>query len=81
MMKAWIAALALGLAAPAFANPGDTNKDIKDSAANTVDDAKDKLHTDSGADKSKRHAKKSARNAKKKARQTKNSVKDSLGLK
>jgi hypothetical protein len=81
MKNGIIAALALGLAVPAFAKPGDTNKDIKDSASNTVDDAKDKLGTDSGTAKTKRHTKKAARNAKKTARQTKNSAKETVGIK
>ncbi len=37
--------------------------------------AKDALHTDSGTDKAKRHAKKKVRNAKKQARATKNEAK------
>ena len=74
MLKGMIAALAIGLALPAFAE-SDTAKDIKDSAANATDSAKDALHTDSGAEKTKRHAKKKMRNAKKQARATKNEVK------
>jgi hypothetical protein len=41
-----------------------------------VDDAKDKLGTDSGTSKAKRHAKKAARNTKTKARHTKNDAAD-----
>lgn len=81
MKKGIVAALMLVLAAPAFANRGDTGKDVKDSAQNAVDDAKDKLHTDSGADKTRRHAKRAARDTKKKARHTRNDVKDALGVK
>ena len=74
MLKGIIAALALGLALPAFAE-SDTAKDVKDNAANVTDSAKDTLHTDSGVEKTKRHAKKSVRNAKKDARHKKNAVK------
>jgi hypothetical protein len=81
MLKGIITALALGLALPAFANKGDTNKDIHDAAADTVDNAKDKLGTDSGADKAKRHIDKSGRSAKRKARHTKNNVKKDMGIK
>ena len=75
MLKGIIGALALAIAMPAFAE-SDTKKDIDNSAKNTVDDAKDKLHTDSGTAKTKRHMKKAARNANAKARHTKNDVKD-----
>ena len=82
MLKGIIAALALGLfALPAMANKGDTNKDIHDAAADTVDNAKDGLHTDNGADKAKRHMDKSARSTKRKARHTKNNIKRDLGIK
>jgi hypothetical protein len=74
MLKGMIAALAIGLALPAFAE-SDKVKDVKDTAANATDSAKDALHTDSGANKTKRHAKKNVRNAKKQARATKNDVK------
>jgi hypothetical protein len=74
MLKSMIAALAISLALPAFAE-SDKVKDVKDTAANATDSAKDALHTDSGADKTKRHAKKAARNTKKQARATKNEVK------
>jgi gas vesicle protein len=76
MLKAIIGTIALALAAPAFAE-SDTKKDVDNSVRNTVDDAKDKLHTDSGTAKAKRHAKKAARNTKTKARHTKNDVKNS----
>jgi len=49
---------------------------VDNAAKNTVDDAKDKLGTDSGTAKAKRHAKKAARNTKNKARHTKSDVKD-----
>ena len=81
MLKGIVAALALGLALPALANKGDTNKDIKDAASDTVDSAKDGLHTDSGADKAKRHMDKSGRSTKRKARHTKNNMKRDLGIK
>jgi len=82
MLKGIIAALALGLfAMPALANKGDTNKDIHDAAADTVDNAKDGLHTDKGADKAKRHMDKGARATKHKARHTRNNVKNELGIK
>jgi hypothetical protein len=74
MLKGIIAALALGIALPAFAE-SDTKKDMKDTAENAKDTAKDKLGTDSGAEKTKRHAKRKARNVKKDARQKKNEVK------
>lgn len=80
-MKGIIAALALGLALPAFADRGDTNKDIKDATNDAVDTAKDKLGTDSGTAKAKRHAKKAARDTKRKARHTRNNVKRDLGVK
>ncbi len=75
MLKGIIGALALALAAPALAD-NDKVKDVDNSMKNTVDDAKDKLGTDSGTAKAKRHAKKAARNAKTKARHTKNDAKD-----
>ena len=81
MLKAIIAALTLGLAAPAFADKGDTNKDIKDAAKDTGDKAKDALGTDSGVTKAKRHADKDSRAMKRKARHTKNNVKKDLGVK
>jgi hypothetical protein len=81
MRNAIIAALALGLAMPALANRGDTNKDIKDGAADAVDNAKDTLHTDKGVDKVKRHAKKGMRDTKRHARHTRNKVKSELGIK
>src|SRR5438552_10581361 len=71
-MKGIIAALALGLALPAFAEKGDTTKDIKDAANDTADNVKDRLGTDSGSARLKRHAKKAARDANRKARHTKN---------
>jgi hypothetical protein len=74
MRKGIIAALAMGLALPVFAE-SDTVKDVKDGAANATDTVKDKLHTDSGADKTKRHAKRKIRNAKKDARHMKNDAK------
>jgi hypothetical protein len=74
MLKGIIGALALALAAPAWAE-SDTKKDVDNAAKNTVDDAKDKLHTDSGMAKAKRHAKRAARNANAKARHTKNDAK------
>ena len=58
-----IAALAMGLALPVFAE-SDTGKDVKD-----------KLGTDSGAAKTKRQAKRKTRNAKKDARHMKNDAK------
>lgn len=76
MLKAIIGALALALATPALAD-NDKAKDVDNSMRNTVDDAKDKLGTDSGTSKAKRHAKKAARNTKAKARHTKNDVKSS----
>ena len=81
MLKGIIAAMALGMALPALADKGDTNKDIKDAAADTVDNAKDKLGTDSGADKAKRHMDKGTRGAKRKARHTKNNIKKDMGVK
>src|SRR5207248_3617723 len=69
-----IAALAMGLALPVFAE-SDTVKDVKDNTANATDTVKDKLGTDSGAEKTKRHAKRKMRNAKKDARQMKNDAK------
>src|SRR5258708_32519978 len=79
MLKAIVAALALGFAVPALADKGDTKKDIKDAAADATDKVKDTLHTDKGADKAKRHMNKSARAAKRKARHTKNNVKVAIG--
>jgi hypothetical protein len=76
MLKGIIGALALAVAMPAFAE-SDTKKDVDNSVKNTVDDAKDKLHTDSGTAKTKRHMKKAARNANAKARHTKKDVKES----
>jgi len=81
VLKGIVAALALGLALPALADKGDTNKDIKDATSDTVDNAKDKLGTDSGADKAKRHMNKNARATKRKARHTKNNVKKDMGIK
>jgi len=69
-----IAALAMGLALPVFAE-SDTVKDVKDNTANATDAVKDKLGTDSGAEKTKRHAKRKMRNAKKDARHMKNDAK------
>jgi hypothetical protein len=60
-------ALSLAMAAPAFAE-SKAVKDTKDGAADKVDDAKDTLHTDSGAKKAKRHVKKGVRDTKKTAR-------------
>jgi hypothetical protein len=74
MKKGIIAALVMGLALPVFAE-SDTMKDAKDNAANATDAVKDTLHTDSGAEKAKRHAKRKMRNAKKDARHMKNSAK------
>jgi hypothetical protein len=78
MLKGIIGALALALATPALADSklNDKAKDVDNSMKNTVDDAKDKLGTDSGTAKAKRHAKKAGRNTKAKARQTKNDAKD-----
>src|ERR1700687_5555090 len=75
MIRAIIAALALGFAVPALADKGDTNKDVQDKAADTVDNAKDALHTDSGKDKAKRHVDRSGRDVKRKVWHTKNDVK------
>ena len=74
MRKGIIAALAIGLALPVFAE-SDTMKDVKDNTANATDSVKDTLHTDSGAEKTKRHAKRKMRNAKKDARHMKNDAK------
>jgi hypothetical protein len=74
MLKGIIGAIALALALPVYAQ-SDKMKDADNSMKNTVDDAKDKLGTDSGTDKAKRHAKKAARNTKAKARHTKNDAK------
>ena len=63
MRKGIIAALTMGLALPVFAE-SDTVKDVKDNTANATDTVKDKLGTDSGAEKTKRHAKRKMRNAK-----------------
>jgi hypothetical protein len=77
MKMGMMAALVLGLAAPAFAQ-SDTAKDVDNSIKDGVDKAKDSLHTDSGVDKAKRHAAREGRHAKKKVRQAKNKAKDSL---
>jgi len=69
-----IAALAMGFALPVFAE-SVTVKDVKDNTANATDTVKDKLGTDSGAEKTKRHAKRKMRNAKKDARHMKNDAK------
>ena len=85
-------ALAIGLgfvlAAPAFADKGDkmkddaktTSKNIGDEMKDAGDTAQDKLGTDSGAKKAKRHIKRSARHAKKKtrnaAKQTRDTTRD-----
>jgi hypothetical protein len=74
MRKGIIAALAMGLALPVFAE-SDTVKDVKDNTANATDTVKDKLGTDSGAAKTKRQAKRKMRNAKKDARHMKNDAK------
>jgi hypothetical protein len=81
MIKGLIAALALGMALPAFAEKGDTARDVKDATADKVDDAKDSLATDSGKDKAKRHGEKTVRSANRKARHTKNNVKKDLDIK
>jgi len=76
MVKGIIAALALGLAAPAFAAvQSDTAKDMDDGIRNGVDGTKDALGTDSGASKAKRHTERSARTVKHKTRHVKNKVK------
>jgi hypothetical protein len=77
MKMGMMAALVLGLAAPAFAQ-SDTAKDVDKGIKDTVDKGKDSLHTDSGTAKAKRHAAREGRNAKKKARDAKNKVKDNL---
>jgi hypothetical protein len=73
-MKGMIAALALGLAAPAFAQ-SDVAKNVGDKAKDASDTVQDKLHTDSGTHKMKRHLDRSARHAKGKARSAKRQVK------
>src|SRR3954471_5895702 len=81
LLKGIAAALAMGLALPALADNNrvnDTAKNVGDSAKNTADDAQDKLGTDSGTHKAKRHAKKHMRNAKKSARAAKNDAKDKM---
>jgi hypothetical protein len=81
LLKGIAAALAFGLALPALADNNrvnDTAKNVRDSAKNTSDDAQDKLGTDSGIHKAKRHAKKSARNTQKSARKAKNDAKDKM---
>lgn len=77
MLKGMIAALALGLAGPAFAG-SDLRKDVGDGAKDAVDGAKDTLHTDSGMNKAKRHLDRAGRHAKRKGRHTKNKIKNSL---
>ena len=69
------------MALPALAKEGDTAKDIKDAAKDAVDKTKDTLHTDSGKEKAKRHAKKAACDANRRARHTRNNVKRDLGAK
>jgi len=78
MIKSILAAAALGLAVPAFANQGDARKDAQDKAKDAVDNAKDKLHTDSGLTKAKRHAKKMGRDVSRQARHSRNDVKKKI---
>lgn len=75
LKKMLMAALCLGLTAPAFAKEGDTAKDMKDSAKDTRDDAKDKLGMEG---KGQRKAERAKRNAKKKARHARNATEDAL---
>ena len=77
MLKGIIAALALGLAAPAFAQ-SEVGKDIKDGAKDAVDSTKDALGTDSGATKAKRHLDRAGRHGKRKVRHAGNNVKAKL---
>jgi hypothetical protein len=89
MTHTWfLAAVGLALAAPAFgddagkvkADARRTAKNVGDEMKHGVDTAKDKLKTDSGAKKARRHAARARRHMKKNMRNKTHDIRKDAGL-